>query len=56
MWNSKPKKSGHDCSKRRRGRPKLGRGVCHPEWRAAVRERIEGKRLVRRLMRDPDEE
>lgn len=49
MWNSGPKKSGHSCSKRKHGQPKLGQGVCRwgGEYREAVRDRISSGRLER---------
>lgn len=46
MWNSKPKKLTHRCSKRKHGSPKVGTGACHGyDVRAAVQERIENKKL-----------
>lgn len=45
MWNSKPKKTGHDCRRRMFGNPRVGDGSCWiGKYRPAVEERIEGKR------------
>jgi hypothetical protein len=47
----KPKKRTCDCRRRKRGNPKLGTGPCYGYgcwWRPAVRERIQGKKAVRR--------
>jgi hypothetical protein len=43
------KKRDCRCSRRRFGRPKIGRGVCYGygSVREAVRDRIAGKLLVR---------
>lgn len=49
MWNSKPKKFGHRCGKKKKGRPKAGDyGACfmsaYPE---IVKLRNEDKRIER---------
>jgi len=50
MWNSKPKKHGHDCRGRTRGNPKIGAGICHLGVRPSARERGRGRRLARRWL------
>jgi hypothetical protein len=50
MWNSKPKKSGHDCRGRAHGNPKVGGGICRLGVRPAVRTRITNKRLANRWL------
>lgn len=56
MWNSKPKKAGHNCSKRHFGKPKVGRGLCHRGVRQAVKDRIVGKRVAHKWLRAVDRE
>lgn len=57
MWNSKPKKSDCGCSGHTNGNPKIGHGPCYGygDQRPAVRERIAGKRLVRRWLEARDD-
>lgn len=52
----KLKKTTCDCRRRKRGNPKVGTGPCYGYgcMRAAVRDRIEGKREVRRWKCDPE--
>jgi len=58
MWNSKPKKTDCGCSGHTNGNPKIGNGPCYGygDQRPAVRERIAGKRLVRRWLATPREQ
>lgn len=55
MWNSKPKRHGHDCRNRRHGNPKLGNGPCRwscsGDQRDAVVERIAGKKVAKDVAR-----
>jgi hypothetical protein len=50
MWNSKPKKRGHDCRGRTHGNPKIGAGICHLGVRPSIGERIRGRHLARRWL------
>jgi len=50
MWDSKPKKRGHDCRGRTHGNPKVGAGLCHLGVRPSARERVRGRRLARRCL------
>jgi hypothetical protein len=51
MWNSKPKKTGHNCRRRMFGNPKVGDGVCWwSKWRPAVEERINSKRMAQAIL------
>jgi hypothetical protein len=56
MWNSKPKKRGHNCRKASRHNPKVGGGICHMGMRASVVDRIRSKRIARQAMRVRDPE
>lgn len=42
----KRKSVGCNCRGRTKSNPKFGRGPCARGWRPAVRERIEGRRMV----------
>ncbi len=47
-WFAKRRALGCDCRGRKHGAPKTGCGMCGGwEYRDAVRDRIDGKRLVR---------
>ena len=50
----------HSCSKKTKGRPKVGHGVCHCGLRESVKERIAGKRTCKQWLdwvqdQDPDD-
>jgi hypothetical protein len=58
MWNSKPKKSGHKCRKKKAGNPKVSRGVCYGGMeRNYLEVRRESKLIVKRYKTalDPDD-
>jgi hypothetical protein len=51
------KKRTCNCRRRKPGNPKIGCGICYLsfDYRPAVRQRIEGKRLVKRWLRGDEE-
>jgi hypothetical protein len=55
MWNGRKRQSRHRCSKKTKGKPHCGNGVCYG-FREAVRERYEGRKLVHLWKQEKDPE